>query len=39
MSKSAKPTTTKPITAPLRKATLRPLLSEVLAAFAVRADA
>ena len=34
-----KPTTTKPITAPLRNAIFNPLLRLCLAAFAVRADA
>ena len=39
MSSKANPTTTRPITAPARKATLRPSLSDCLAAYAVRADA
>ena len=39
MSSNPRPTTTSPMTAPLRKATLKPLLSEVLAALAVRAEA
>jgi hypothetical protein len=37
MSRIAKPTTTRPMTAPERKATVRPSLSELLAAKAVRA--
>ena len=39
MSSSPKPTTVSPITAPDRKAIFRPALSELRAAFAVRAEA
>ena len=39
MSSSPRPTTTSPITAPLRNAMRSPLLSEVRAALAVRAEA
>ena len=39
MSKSASPTTTRPITAPERNATLSPLSSEWFAAHAERLDA
>ena len=39
MSSSPRPTTTNPITAPLRKAMRRPAFSEFRAALAVRADA
>ncbi len=39
MSNSARPTTTNPITAPERNATVNPLLSDRLTAFAVRAEA
>ena len=39
MSSKPRPTTTKPITAPERKATFRPLSSESRAALAVRAEA
>ncbi len=39
MSNNARPTTVSPITAPERKATCKPLLSDARAAFAVRAEA
>ena len=39
MSSSPRPTTTSPITAPLRKAMRRPPFSEPRAALAVRAEA
>ena len=39
ISSSPKPTTTNPITAPLRKATRSPLFKECWAALAVRAEA
>lgn len=39
MSSSPSPTTTSPITAPLRKATFRPRSSDWRAALAVRAEA
>ena len=39
MSSNPSPTTTSPITAPLRKAMRKPPLSEVRAAWAVRAEA
>ena len=39
MSSSPRPTTMSPMTAPLRKATRRPLLSDSRAALAVRAEA
>ena len=39
MSSSPRPTTTSPMTAPLRKATCNPLLSDERAALAVRAEA
>ena len=39
MSKSPNPTTVRPITAPERKAILRPSFSELRAALAVRAEA
>lgn len=39
MSSSPSPTTTNPITAPLRKATCKPLFKDDRAALAVRAEA
>ena len=39
MSRRPRPTTTSPITAPLRKATFRPRSSDCRAALAVRAEA
>ena len=39
MSSSPSPTTTSPMTAPLRKAMRKPPLSDVRAAWAVRAEA
>ncbi|OAV74400.1 hypothetical protein Barb7_02105 [Bacteroidales bacterium Barb7] len=39
ISSNPSPTTTSPITAPLRKATCKPLFNEVRAAFAVLAEA
>lgn len=39
MSSRPSPTTTRPITAPLRKATFRPRSSDCRAALAVRAEA
>ena len=39
MSSSPSPTTTRPMTAPLRKATFNPRSSDCRAAFAVRAEA